>query len=473
MPTWQAIQTASNFRQPAQKPRPSNQQPPPMQPIRANPPVYAIQPLSHRVVIPTETQAFLSSYASRVRTGSTLLVQPISSAPPPAALGAVGGSSSAYTPAATGSRSSRTRGGAVNYAEAGSGDEFEERPEKVAPTGPVDSDDSDFQASGGTRTTIRKMGRGPGSSAVQNAKMAATITQTKDPAEIEKSHLGSVPPLHALRPQQIHNCRLEHHSLEKLQAQASLPVVLIPIRIELDTDRYRIRDCFMWNLNESLITPASFAQIFCYDLGLEAYYMEQVSNQISAQLEEHGATAALDLPVNTEREGEILHEDDAGPGDCRVVLQIDVQIGTKHMLDHIEWDLRSPLTPEEYTSVFCADVGLSSEAVPMIAHAIHEELLKHKKDVIEWGVLEGGGEWKSHAAGLGNAWGRKGKGPKRMKGIWRDWAEIVSGDYSPRIEELTAEELEKKELERERAARRLRRETSKFQGVSGSSRRRR
>ena len=204
---------------------------------------------------------------------------------------------------------------------------------------------------------------------------------------------------------------------------------------------------------ESLITPNHFALLFCADLGLEAPYIEQIANQIRAQLEEHGATAALDLPVNTEREGEFLHEDDAGPGDCRVVLQIDVQIGTKHMLDHIEWDLRASLTPEEFTAQFCAEVGLSSEAVPMIAHAIHEELLKHKKDVIEWGVLEGGGEWKSHAAGLGNAWGRKGKGPKRMKGIWRDWADIVSGDYAPRIEELTAEELEKKELERERAAR--------------------
>ena len=263
---------------------------------------------------------------------------------------------------------------------------------------------------------------------------------------------------------------MTYRPIERLEAQANLPTVLIPIRIEIDTDTLRIRDCFTWNLNgaqryyhtfhqfdiaskESLITPTHFALLFCADLGLEAPYIEQVANQIRAQLEEHGATAALDLPVNTEREGEILHEDDAGPGDCRVVLQIDVQIGTKHMLDHIEWDLRAPLTPEEFTSQFCAEVGLSSEAVPMIAHAIHEELLKHKRDVIEWGVLEGGGEWKSHAAGLGNAWGRKGKGPKRMKGIWRDWADIVSGDYAPRIEELTAEELEKKELERERAAR--------------------
>jgi hypothetical protein len=204
---------------------------------------------------------------------------------------------------------------------------------------------------------------------------------------------------------------------------------------------------------ENLITPIQFANIFCADLELDMGYAEQVANQILAQIEEHAIMASLDLPVNTEREELILHEDDAGPGDCRVVLQIDVQISTKHLLDHVEWDLRSNLTPEEFTAVLCADVGLSSEAKPMIAHAIHEELLKHKKDVIEWGVLEGGGEWKSHAAGLGNAWGRKGKGPKRMKGIWRDWAEILSGEYSPRIEELSVEELERRELERERAAR--------------------
>ena len=204
---------------------------------------------------------------------------------------------------------------------------------------------------------------------------------------------------------------------------------------------------------ESLITPIQFANIFCADLELDMGYAEQVANQILAQIEEHAIMASLDLPVNTEREELSLHEDDAGPGDCRVVLQIDVQISTKHLLDHVEWDLRSNLTAEEFTAVLGADVGLSSEAKPMIAHAIHEELLKHKKDVIEWGVLEGGGEWKSHAAGLGNAWGRKGKGPKRMKGIWRDWAEILSGEYSPRIEELSAEELERRELERERAAR--------------------
>lgn len=436
---------------------------------------FVTQPVSHRVVIPSVPQALWSSYASRLRTGTTLLVQPISVAGQAPIPGTTAPSGGTYTPvtAAAASRATRGRTSTVNYTEAGSGDEFEEPPEKVLAPGAVDSDDSDFQASGGTRTMVRRMGRGPGSLAVLNAKLANASVGSKDHGELEKSHLGSVPPLQYLRPGFMHGVKVEHHPIEKLEAQASLPTVLIPIRIEIDTDTLRIRDCFTWNLNESLITPTHFALLFCADLNLEAPYIEQIANQIRAQLEEHGATAALDLPVNTEREGEFLHEDDAGPGDCRVVLQIDCQIGTKHLLDHIEWDLRAPLTPEEFTTQFCAEVGLTSEASPMIAHAIHEELLKHKKDVIEWGVLEGGGEWKSHAAGLGNAWGRKGKGPKRMKGIWRDWAEIVSGDYAPRIEELTAEELEKKELERERAARRLRRETSKFQGGGATTRRRR
>lgn len=118
--------------------------------------------------------------------------------------------SGSYTPAAAASRSTRGRGAAVNYAEGGSGDEYEEPPERVLPPGAIDSDDSDFQASGGTRTTLRKMGRGPGSSAVINAKMTSAATSNKEPGELDKSHLGSVPPLHLLRTHFIHGAKLEH-----------------------------------------------------------------------------------------------------------------------------------------------------------------------------------------------------------------------------------------------------------------------
>lgn len=149
-------------------------------------------------------------------------------------------------------------------------------------------------------------------------------------------------------------------------------------------------------------------------------------------------------------------------------------------MDHIEWDLLSPLTPEAFSIKLCAELGLTGEAMPLIAHAIHEEILKHKKDAIEWGVI--GGERDIGAAGgaghgeettatgekrdrsgfglvkdktgLGLGWGRAprdGRGPKTLKSVWRDWQEAE--EFRTTFEELTAEEVDRRDLERERATR--------------------
>ena len=160
----------------------------------------------------------------------------------------------------------------------------------------------------------------------------------------------------------------------------------------------------------------------------------------------------------------------------------------------------------------CSELGLTGEAVPLIAHAVHEELLKHKKDAIEWGVIGGdrdpgddgtgdrpqrdrsGFGLVKDKTGLGLGWGRAprdGRGPKTLKSVWRDWAEVE--EFRTKFEELTAEEVERREIERERASRwvvyshflffpkllsviffdcrRLRRETSKFQSSTRTRRR--
>jgi chromatin structure-remodeling complex subunit SFH1 len=150
-----------------------------------------------------------------------------------------------------------------------------------------------------------------------------------------------------------------------------------------------------------------------------------------------------------------------------------VQIGNHHLIDHIEWDLLSPLTPEGFSHQLCAELGLSGESAPLIAHAVHEELVKHKRDAVEWGVIGGdvvpstAGATAAEAAdraatvlkdktGLGLGWGKapkdgKGRGPKTLRGVWRDWAEAE--EFATRFEVLTAEEVERKEMERERATR--------------------
>lgn len=136
-------------------------------------------------------------------------------------------------------------------------------------------------------------------------------------------------------------------------------------------------------------------------------------------------------------------------------------------MDHIEWDLLSPLTPEDFAKTVCKDVGLGGEAIPLVAHAVHEELMKHKKDAVEWGVIGGDSAATEEAAagtgavvpkdrvgqgflkdktGLGLGWGRApkdGRGPKTLRSVWRDWAEAE--EFRTKFEVLTAEEVERRE----------------------------
>jgi chromatin structure-remodeling complex subunit SFH1 len=141
-----------------------------------------------------------------------------------------------------------------------------------------------------------------------------------------------------------------------------------------------------------------------------------------------------------------------------------VQIGTHHLVDHIEWDLLSPLTPEVFASKLCNELGLSGEALPLIAHAVHEELIKHKKDALEWGVIGGerdknddrsGGQGVTKdKTGLGPGWGRShkdGRVPRTLKSAWRDWQDAE--EFGTTFEVLSQEEVERREIERERASR--------------------
>lgn len=312
---------------------------------------------------------------------------------------------------------------------------------------------------------------------------------------------------------------------ERLADQAERSVALVPIRVEFETETHRIRDCFVWNLHESLVTPEEFARTFCADLDLPAApWSDTVAAQIRAQLEDQDGVGSMELAVDGGGNG-----GDEVP-ECRVILsvrlifpptlqsilltyttQIDVQVDNHHLLDHIEWDLRSGLTPEEFTHQLCLDLGLAGEAEPLIAHAIHEELMRHRKDAIEWGVIGGfpteqaattedGPRDKSglglmkDKTGLGLGWGRtprEGRGPRILRSVWRDWAEAE--EFKTRWEMLSQEEVERREVERERASRcvpscillsrlhsladlrsfihrRLRRETSKFQSSTRTKR---
>jgi len=106
-------------------------------------------------------------------------------------------------------------------------------------------------------------------------------------------------------------------SEELLANQAERSVALVPIRVEFETDTHRIRDCFVWNLHEALVTPEEFARTFCADLDLPAApWADTVAAQIRAQLEDQDGVGSMELAVDGGGDG-----GDEVP-ECRVVLSV-------------------------------------------------------------------------------------------------------------------------------------------------------
>ncbi|KIY61776.1 SNF5-domain-containing protein [Cylindrobasidium torrendii FP15055 ss-10] len=411
-------------------------------------------PAAMQGVLPTQPQAMTSTYASRLRTGATLLMQPILNQEKQTV--AAGGG----TGAGTGSRTSR-RGAAINYAEVPSGDEYEDSDEQEE-----QEEDSGFGVGGG-------VGGGVGSPMHTPTPPPPQPAQQQQQDAPVASCLGGIPSEKTIksRPFLPTPFSAPPYPLplpSELSGARGKATSLVPVRVEFETERERVRDSFLWNLNEVGITPEAFARTFCNDVDLPLVpWVETIAAQIKAQLDEAVDFTFIDS-MNVEDTG------GGGGGECRVIVAIDVQIGTFHLVDYIEWDLMSSLTPEAFTKQMCAEMGLGGEAGPLIAHAIHEELLKHKKDALEWGVLGPTSQQDRSAVmkdrtGLGGWSGRGGRAPQTLQSVWRDWVDL--NEFSTRWEELSPEEIERREGERDRASRRLRRETSKFQSQALGRRR--
>lgn len=484
--------------------------------------MYPPAPTSNRLPppIPTQTQAMQSTYASRLRTGATLLVQPIITAPAPGApttlitpsINAAPVASTSYAPGPSTTRTRRA-GRAINYADPGSGDELDvdgDDDDTYPDAGALDSDDSDFVASGGTRAATRERDRSRAGIAsgmsIFNSTTGVTtqgpappqpIRQISEKSEVDQSYLGQIPPSRFIKSRPFYAYPHSHPLPSASYFESARPPSLLPIRVEFETETHRVRDVFTWNIHEAHLTPEIFAAVFCNDLELaQIPYAEIVATQIRAQLEEGNewgvgwATGVGGLGGDAVASGEAdwelptLGESSSSMGaateisDCRVILSIDVQIFTYHLIDNIEWDLLSPLTPEAFAKQLCKELGLGGDAWALVSHAVHEELIKHKRDVVEWGVVDVGGNDDGNRSkmlksltglGLPTYSRRDGRGPRPLHSVWRDWQD--QEEYRTRFEELTPEEVEKREMERERASRRLRRETSKFQGTRSSRRR--
>lgn len=457
-----------------------------------------------------ELHSFLSSYAPRIRTYGNSLLTPVIQ--PVAAL------------AAPSSRITKRGTTAINYAEDGY-DDFDE-----------DDDDSRRRPTG-----LRSIRR-------------EDLPQVKqDPSEKFGKETAVPVEMQGIWRDWMGKGRTTRSELQQ-HAQTTLPLTLIPIRIDLDipafipqaslpppqvdarnqswidttlpiyrqgemTVPFRLKDVFLWNLHETLTTTDQFAQTMVQDLDLpnRAQLANEISKQIRTQLEEYAGVALHPLfhsqqtttpngvvtsikPGPTSRDAsatpaksgnatplrngtshlngpstplknEILPDapeviatataippesDDFNPDDVyRCIINLNINLSNYLYQDKFEWSLLHPSgTAEMFAKQTCADLGLTGEWVSVMTHGIYEAVLRLKKETCESGGLVGGGEIHNEAAHGADAG-------------WRYDPEHLADDWEPKIELLSKEEIEKREGDRERQIRRLRRDGARFSSNAG------
>ncbi|TBU24697.1 hypothetical protein BD311DRAFT_671180 [Dichomitus squalens] len=90
---------------------------------------------------------------------------------------------------------------------------------------------------------------------------------------------------------------------------AQRPEQLVPIRLEFDVEHHKMRDTFVWNLNDPIITPEVFAQSVVDDYQLTPSYHAIITKSIQEQLSDykaHSATFGEDGAMIDEAE-DIMH----------------------------------------------------------------------------------------------------------------------------------------------------------------------
>ena len=161
---------------------------------------------------------------------------------------------------------------------------------------------------------------------------------------------------------------------KELNSQADQHEELVPIRLDVDWEKIKLRDTFTWNLHDRTVPVDLFATQLVEDFGLALPAANPVFEQIQQQLHEqlndfyppvYIEEDALDpeLPYHAYKNDEM-----------RILIKLNITIGPHTLEDKFEWEINNPLnSPEEFAQSMSRELSLSGEFTTAIAHCIREQ----------------------------------------------------------------------------------------------------
>lgn len=244
------------------------------------------------------------------------------------------------------------------------------------------------------------------------------------------------------------------------------PSNLVPIRLEFEQerDRFKLRDTFLWDLNEENITIDAFARQLVDDYKFipKAYY-ETIYLSIKEQVADYQSK-----PTKT-------------MGELRIPIKVEITINNTQLNDQFEWDILnfSENDPEDFASTMCEELNLPGEFTTAIAHTIREQTQLYHKALSLVGYNFDGSpiqeeEIRSHLLPALRLVSQDYTVVDDFFSILRNPATV--GDFTPSLIKLTQLEVERLDKEIERESRRKRRHNLNEQEAStttsrGTSRR--
>jgi SWI/SNF-related matrix-associated actin-dependent regulator of chromatin subfamily B protein 1 len=247
-------------------------------------------------------------------------------------------------------------------------------------------------------------------------------------------------------------------SKKDMKRQAEQHEELVPVRVDVDWEKVKLRDTFTWNLHERLIQPEVFAGQTVEDMGLKHPNDRPVYEQVLAQIQEqlndfypfaYSEEDALDpeLPYSA-------YKND----DMRILVRLNITIGTHTLVDQFEWEINNPMnSPEEFASSMARDLALSGEFTTAIAHCIREQAQLFTRSLYSIGHPFDGRPIED--PDLTQAFL-----PSPIPSVFRPQQQAK--DYAPYLYELTEADLEKNETIISREQRRQKRSVNRRGGPS-------
>ena len=247
-----------------------------------------------------------------------------------------------------------------------------------------------------------------------------------------------------------------HVSRKELAKQSEQLDELVPIRLDIEWEKIRLRDTFTWNIHDRVVPPDIFAEQLVEDFKLPldqcAPLIQQVRLSLQEQIRDFHPQVFIDEEALDPHLPYHAYKDD----EMRIAIKLNITIGQHTLVDQFEWEINNPMnSPEDFAKQMTRDLSLSGEFTTAIAHSIREQSQLFTRSLYVTGhpfdsrPVE---DQELKASFL----------PSPLPSPFRPYQ--AAKDFTPYLYELNEAELEKTELSHSREERRQKRSVNRRGG---------